>query len=216
LRRFQFIESFQALARQLRTSHCAVIPDGRGTSQPAGTLPAVDTSIPESVLAPSYWLVYGLDWPATGGDFRESVIAFAPSSTVRASLSLDALDVLEVADAFRLQLGLRTVFFSDLTLWLFKHGSSWGERWTDWEAGWKDIVDRSGAPAMYLGLSQLAHLIVCDASELGVTLHFTDGSPSRRVSAAERAAVRSDIEQELSRTWPAYIRNLVADGRLRW
>jgi hypothetical protein len=58
-------------------------------------------------------------WSAPEGQvFAEAAYALAPSLVPRDKVSRDAADVLDLAEAYVRATPGRTVFFSDLTLWL--------------------------------------------------------------------------------------------------
>ncbi|GLZ01947.1 hypothetical protein [Actinoplanes sp. NBRC 103695] len=166
---------------------------------------------------PPYWLVFGLPWPAGQEPAREAVAAIAPPLVTRdTSLPRDVGDVLAMADAYQRMSGGRVVFLSDLTKWLDQRGSSWAARGTGYEGALAFLLGRqSSTPLMYLTITQRAHVIICDASREGVTLHFTNGAPPERVSTQERQLVHQVLEQQLVADWPPYMRQLAAAGRLR-
>lgn len=170
----------------------------------------------DSLLRPTYWLVHGLEWPQGTGPLREAAIAIAPATVPRARLSRDAADVLAVADAYHRMAGARVVFFSDTTLWLDRTGGSWETRGTDWETALAELAGEDSASlGLYLTISQRAHVVICDASRQGMTLHFADGRPPERITADERQLVHQVLERQLAADWPVYVQRMIDKGKIR-
>ena len=165
----------------------------------------------ESLIHPTYWLLFGLPWPG-GSDPAEAAIAVAPSIIPRTGLGGDARDMLRVADAYADCTAVQAVFLSDLTRWLDRHGSTWFSRGTDWEVG-KDELVSGGALALYFVLSQVGHLILCDASRHGATLHYSERT--EQVTPTQRQHLRSALEQRLLVDWPDYVHGLLTQGKIR-
>ncbi|MET8629634.1 hypothetical protein ABZW30_38900 [Kitasatospora sp. NPDC004669] len=167
-----------------------------------------------ALLQPRYWLAHALDWPQTGGPYRECAQALAPSMVPRQMVSRDVADVLAVADAYQKeQPTRRLVFFSDLTLWLDQQGSDWTRRGTRWEMALCDL-EEAPAPALFLTLSQYHHAILGDAGREGATMYFTDGRVEK-VTPEDREVARTFMQQTLERDWPGYIGGLIATGKIR-
>jgi hypothetical protein len=149
--------------------------------------------------------MFGLPWPGGPGP-AEATVALAPSIISRDELGDDARDILDVADAYAECTPSKLVFFSDLTLWLDCHGSDWGARRTDWEAGVDELIG-GPFPALYFALDQVSHAILCDASRQGLILYYRDGS--EQVTPVRRQELRSVLEGQLGAEWPAYIRRVL-------
>lgn len=141
------------------------------------------------------------------------MVALVPAIIPRAGLSGDARDILNVADVYAQCTPVRAVFFSDLTLWLDRHGSTWSSRGTDWEAGQHELVDGGSTPALYFALDQVGYAILCDASREGVTLHYPDRT--ERVTPMRRQDLRTALENELVTQWPDYIHGLITRNKIR-
>jgi hypothetical protein len=163
---------------------------------------------------PGYWLLFGLPWPDDQQQQAEAALAIAPLIIPRGMLGGDSLDILTVADAYvkASPAEINVVFFSDLTLWLDHHGSTWSSRGTDWEAGKEELVN-SDVAGLYLTLSHLAHTILCDASRQGVTVYYRDGT--EHITPAHRQDLRAMIANRLAADWPGYINRCVSSGKVR-
>jgi hypothetical protein len=168
---------------------------------------------------PSWWLVRGLEWPedARDGDMAECVIACAPDLARRmhpthmaAGLSPGLETILAAGEEFAAEHPARVVFFSDLTRRLnVQTGKSWANVGVDWESALAELFDRTSA--MYMTLSYLAYVFICDAS-LQMTLHY----PGRVEVAteADRERVRESVLVRLAADWPPYIRGQIDSGHL--
>jgi hypothetical protein len=163
---------------------------------------------------PGYWLLFGLPWPDDQRQQAEAALAVAPPIIPRSILGGDSLDILTVADAYVKASSAESnvVFFSDLTLWLDHHGSTWSSRGTDWEAGKEELLN-SEVAALYLTLSHLAHTILCDASRNGTIVYYRDSTV--QITPAHRQDLRTMIANRLSADWPDYINRMVSSGRAR-
>lgn len=156
----------------------------------------------DQLLHPSYWLLFGLEWPG-GEDPAEAAVVFAPPSIPRHQLGRDARDILAVADAYVNAIPGKVVFLSDLTRWLDHHGDTWFSRGTDWETGKDELLDLH-IPAVWIALTRLGHIILCDASRDDVTLHYPDHT--EQITPTQRQACRASIENGLADDWPDYFR----------
>lgn len=163
------------------------------------------------LLYPRYWLLFGLPWPG-GPDPAEAAVVFAPSIIPRGQLGHDAHDILAIADTYVDAIPGKVVFFSDLTLWLERHGDTWPNRGTDWEAG-KDELLNLAIPAVWLALDRLSHLILCDATREGVTLHYPDHT--EQITPTQRQALRTSIENGLAVGWPDYFRGRIITNEIQ-
>ncbi|HSA52061.1 MAG TPA: hypothetical protein VLH10_18395 [Yinghuangia sp.] len=164
-----------------------------------------------ALLQPEYWLVIGLAWPDGSAPTRDAAFAVAPPLIPRARVSSDARDILAVADAYQRALPGRVLLFSDLTRWLAGNDSNWAARGTDWEAAIDELTERNPAPGMYVRISQRAHIVICDATREGMTLHYADGG-SERLRPEERVLVREALADRLSEDWPRYVAELTDSG----
>lgn len=159
-------------------------------------------------LHPPGWLIVGLPWPSDAkGGFAECAFALAPTATALGSLTPDARNLLgfAVQCLAESQGAHRTLFFSDLTRHLGNSGRDWPDVGVqDWEAATEDVLRR--APGLYLTLSQIAHMTICDASREGTVAHFTDGSPPQNLREI-RDDVRAALTSQLEHDWPEYERS---------
>jgi hypothetical protein len=163
------------------------------------------------LLEPSCWLVFGLEWSAPEGQvFAEAAYALAPSLVPRDRVGRDAADVLDLAEAYVRATPGRTVFFSDLTLWLDQSQTTWHERGTNWEAAMDELVS-SPIAALYLTISRRAHMILSDASRQGAVIYYPDGT-TEQITPQERQAVHDALEQQLRRDWPPYMQSVLGRG----
>ncbi len=166
-----------------------------------------------ALLQPEYWLVIGLAWPDGSAPTRDAAFAVAPPLIPRDRVSPDARDVLAVADAYQRAVPDRVLLFSDLTRWLAGNDSTWAARGTDWEAAIDELTGRAPTPGMYVQVNQRAHIVICDATREGMTLHYSDGG-SERLRPEERALVREGLAQRLSEDWPQYVGELIENGKI--
>ena len=162
------------------------------------------------LLDPEYWLIFGLEW--TGGpDMAEAAYAVAPGVIPRHMLGEDACQILECADLYVGKRGGRAIFFSDLTRMFASAGKSWPDLGVDWEAALADL--QSGSfPALYLTISQRAHLSICDAA---TRLIMYGPSGREEATEAERDLARQVLARQLAADWPGYVRSLIEAGKLR-
>jgi hypothetical protein len=158
----------------------------------------------DELVDPSYWLVHGLPWSGGPAGMQPAAAAIAPAVVHRDGLPPDAARILEVADAFHAQHGMRVVFFSDLTRWLDTQGHDWPSVGADWERG---IAACDELPGIPLTISQRAHIIICDASHDGATVQRPDGS-TEQITPQEREVVHQVIERQLTADWPPFARTL--------
>lgn len=169
-----------------------------------------------SVLAPDGWLVLGLPWPMqTRGGFGECATALAPQLVPRHFVSQGAGEALDLASAFaRTEEGPgKTVFFSDITLWLDGKGKTWADLGIDHQGVIEELLS-APVPQLYLTMTQLAHGIVCDASREGLRAHYDDGRVEH-ITRQTRQDVHDALTATLERDWPPYIRELMDRGAIR-
>jgi hypothetical protein len=162
------------------------------------------------LLNPEYWLVFGLVWPGDGG-MAEAAVAFAPGMIPREVLSHDAYQVLGCADLYARKHAQRVVFFSDLTRILTAAGTSWALFGVDWESALRELQD-GPFPAMYLAISERAHLLICDPV---ANLLAAGPGGAAGEAGAERDLVRQAITSQLTTDWPPWMNAMIDAGRVR-
>jgi hypothetical protein len=118
-----------------------------------------------------------------------------------------------VADAYQRAAPARVLLFSDLTRWLAGNDTTWAARGTDWEAAVDELTGHTPTPGMYVQVSQRAHIVICDATREGMTLHYADGG-SERLRPEERVLVREALADRLNEDWPRYVGELIDSGKL--
>lgn len=161
----------------------------------------------------SGWLVMGLDWP-TEQTMAEAAIAVSPQLTHEYVTDAehdrsrpwnpDVAGLLLVWQKAVAERPERVLFLSDLTDFLERHGTSWAELDVDWEAAQKDLnrrADRGAIPALWLTVSQLAHLLLCNTPRAKLTI-LTPGGPEL-LDMAEREQVRAALTTKLVEDWSA-------------
>ena len=162
------------------------------------------------LLDPEYWLIFGLEWTGSAG-MAEAAYAIAPGVIPRHMLGEDASQILEFADLYVGKRGGRAVFFSDLTRMFADAGRSWADLGVDWEAALAEL--QSGPfPALYLTISQRAHVYICDAATR-LVIYGPGGKEER--TEAERDLVRQALARQLAADWSAYVRSLIDAGKIR-
>lgn len=91
----------------------------------------------------------------------------------------------------------QVVLFSDLTRMFASAGHSWAGLGVDWQAALDEL--RVGQhPAMFLTITERAHLLICD--------------PSEAWADDERDLVRQAIATKLAAGWLPYLRGLINAG----
>lgn len=116
----------------------------------------------------------------------------------RDKLSYDACQILGCADLYARKHATRVVLFSDLTRMFASAGHSRAGPGVDWQAALGEL--RIGPyPAMFLTITERAHLLICD--------------PSEARTEDERNLVRQAIVGKLAVDWPLYLRRLISAGR---
>lgn len=169
------------------------------------------------LLTPDTWLVLGLPWPEqTREGWGECAVAIAPQMIPRTLVSPRAGLALDFARSLARDPGDgpgKTVFFSDITLWLDSQGKTWADLGADYDAVIDELID-APVPQLYLTLMQKAHAILCDASREGMRLHYTSGEVEH-VTPQVRADVHAAITASLERDWPPYIQGLIDRGALK-
>jgi hypothetical protein len=162
------------------------------------------------LLDPEYWLIFGLEWTG-GGGMVEAAYAVAPGIIPRHMLGEDARQILECADLYVGKRGGRAIFFSDLTRMFASAGKSWPDLGVDWEAALAEL--QSGPfPALYLTISQRAHVYICDAATR-LTMYGPGGR--EEATESERDLVRQALARQLGADWPGYVKSLIGAGKMR-
>ena len=152
----------------------------------------------ERLLAPAYWLVAGLDWP-TGPGPSEAAWAIAPDLVPRDALSNDAYQVLGKCSPVRGQALRPHRVLSDLTRMFATAGTSWASLGVDWQAA-LDELQNGPFPAMFLTISERAHLMICDPASWSTGCAQ---EPARSERELVRQAVSDKLTADLSATWAA-------------
>lgn len=168
---------------------------------PTMPLPAAN----EELLYPEYWLVSALEWQGDG-PAAEAAVAVAPGLIPRDAVGKDANQVLGCADLYAQKHGRRVIFLSDLTRMLAEAGTSWVQLRVDWESALREL-QQGQFPAMYLAVSELAYLIICDPTGGAVPMSAAAGE-----SVDERELVRRAIAGRLASDWSKYMRSAAAAG----
>ncbi|MFD9409769.1 hypothetical protein ACFWBN_22515 [Streptomyces sp. NPDC059989] len=170
-----------------------------------------------TLLYPDGWLVLGLPWPEQTRDgWGECALAIAPQTIPRNLVGKEAGTALDLATGLardRADGPGKAVFFSDITLWLDRHGKDWRALGIDYEAVIDELVGAQ-VPQLYMTLMQKAHAILCDASREGLRLHYSNGEVEH-VTPQVRADVHAAITTSLEGDWPAYIQDLIDRGAIR-
>jgi hypothetical protein len=164
----------------------------------------------DPLLAPTYWLVAGMEWPGGPGP-AEAAWAIAPNMIPRDTISPDAYQVLGCADQYAASYAIRVVFFADLTRLFTTAGTSWASLGVDWEAALDELRDGPYAVVL-LAVSERAHLLICDPS---IELHRPDRNSDPDWARRDRELLRQSMSDTLTADWPAYIENLIQGGKLR-
>ena len=172
--------------------------------RPASASPA------DELVNPGYWLVFGLEWQGDGG-MAEAALAIAPGMIPCEALSRDAYQVLGCADLYARKHAQRVVFFSDLTRMFTAAGTSWAQLGVDWEAALREL-QHGPLPAMFLTISDRAHLLICDPASSPLT-----AGPGRAAEepGPERELVRQAIASQLTTDWPPWMNAMIEAGRVR-
>jgi hypothetical protein len=159
----------------------------------------------ERLLAPAYWLVAGLEWPAGTGP-SEAAWAIAPDLIPRDTLSSNAYQVLGCAHLYAGKHSARVVFFSDLTRMFATAGTSWASLGVDWQAALTEL--QSGPyPAMFLTITERAHRLICDPTSWSTGCAQEPARP-------ERELVRQAVADKLAADWSGYMGRIIESGRL--
>lgn len=168
------------------------------------------------MLVPTGWLVLGLPWPTrerTRDAYAECAAALVPQMVPSHLVSQSAGDVVGLAAALAADPHEgpgKTVFLSDITRWLDGQGKNWPDLGVDHEAVIEELLG-APVPILFLSLSALAHLVVCDASRQGVQILYTDGR-REHVTPQMRRDVHDGLTATLERDWAPYIQQLLASG----
>ncbi|MFF1690753.1 hypothetical protein [Streptomyces sp. NPDC058254] len=159
------------------------------------------------LLTPDAWLVLGLPWPEqTREGWGECAVAIAPQMIPRTLVSTSVGLALDFARGLARDPGDgpgKTVFFSDITLWLDSQGKTWADLGADYDAVIDELIDAQ-VPQLYLTLKQKPHAILCDASREGMRLYYPNGDVEH-VTPQLRQEVQRGITQSLERDWLLYI-----------
>lgn len=156
----------------------------------------------DNLVYPPGWLVIGLPWPQTETTMAESACAIAPSILRQDMFSPDARTVFNFSSSIIRTSPDNTVFFSDLTRWLYQHDQDWthiGVR--DWQKTVDEIAGH--APGLFLTLSQVAHSVVCDATTDGMMAYLPGSSTPQNLQEI-RQDVRSALSERIEADWPTY------------
>lgn len=164
-------------------------------------------AVPDALLRPAYWLVSGLEWPADQ-EIAEAAVVLAPGLIPRDAISYDAHQILGCADLYAGNQRSQVIFVSDLT-WMFADaGTSWPALGVDWEAVLEELRD-GPFPAMFLTISQRAHLLICIPAS---HMQPPTGADSPH---DERELVRQTITLQLTVDWPPYMQSVIEGGGVR-
>lgn len=169
----------------------------------------VDLTAGDELLHPSYWLVSGLEWQGNGA-MAEAAVAVAPQMIQRDALSRDANQVLACADLYARRRGQRVIFFSDLTRMFTVAGTSWSQLGVDWQNALLELRDGT-FPAMFLTISQRAHVFVCNPTSRLLPITPTDAEDA---GDDELELVRQTITAQLATDWPPYMQSIIDAGRV--
>jgi hypothetical protein len=163
----------------------------------------VESEAVRGLARPSYWLVWGLEWPGDC-DAAEAVAATAPDMIPRDALGADAYEVLGCADLYACKHGHRVVFFSDLTAMFAGASTSWSEIGVDWVNALLELCN-SLFPLMFLTISKRAYSVICNPSRSTTAAVSAERTPV----ADERELARQVVARQLAADWPPYVRSLV-------
>jgi hypothetical protein len=182
---------------------------GNGGDAMPEDMPYVDVDALDELAIPSYWLVWGLQWPGEC-DAAEAAAAIAPAMIPRDIVGSDVCQVLGCADLYARKHGHRVIFFSDLTSMFAAAGTSWSQLGVDWERALQEL--RSGKfPLMFLTISEHAYAVICNPARSAnpvVTPTRPDGAGD------ERELVRRAVDRQLAADWPEYVHSLADSGRI--
>lgn len=164
---------------------------------------------------PRFWLVIGLAWPSqVVGSHAECAFAIAPSFIPGGVLSPAAYSIFELASTVAPAGDQQVVMFSELTQTLRRHNVDWPKIGvTDWEAS-VDELAQAPLPALYLSLSQYAHLMVCTAGVDNSYIYRPDGR-QERIPESDFEDLRTSLRTMLTTDWPAYVEELERAGTIR-
>ena len=164
---------------------------------------------------PPFWLVIGLEWPAqTTGPHAECAFALAPSFVPKGVLSSPAYAIFELAKAVVPAGEQQVVMFSELTHTLRRNDADWPKVGVpDWEAT-VDELAKAPVPALYLSLSQYAHVALCTAGMDNSYVYRSDGQ-QKRIPDSDFDGLRDGLRSKLTTDWPGYIRELERAGKIR-
>jgi hypothetical protein len=164
----------------------------------------------KELAEPGYWLVFGLEWP-DGAREAEAALAVAPELILRDGLSRHAYQVLGCADLYADKRATCVVFLSDLTQMFASAGYSWDGMGVDWQLAVDEL--RGGPyPAMFLTISERAHLLICDPA---VGRGHAGQESGDNWTGAERELVRRAVAEKLAADWPIYMDTMIKSGWAR-
>ncbi len=165
---------------------------------------------------PRFWLVIGLEWPAQViGPHAECAFAIAPSLIPKGVLSPPAYAIFELATAVAPAGEEQVVMFSELTQTLRRHKSNWPTVGVpDWEATVTELTE-APVPALYLSLSQYAHVMLCTAGMDNSYIYCGLDGEQERIPESDFDDLRTSLRTMLTTDWPAYIQELERAGKIR-
>jgi hypothetical protein len=162
----------------------------------------VHTAAVAGLLEPTYWLVFGTEWQGDGL-LAEAAAAVAPEVIARDAIAGDTYQVLGCADLFARKLGVRVVFFSELTRMFSAAGRSWADLGVDWQSALREL-SAGQFLAIYLSVSRKSYDLVCDPSAW----------PEAAGSSTELEHLRLTTTDVIAARWSAYVKGLAAAADL--
>lgn len=165
---------------------------------------------------PPYWLVHALTWPARIDQWSLARAALVWAPALEEALPRAARDVRYVAQAYHQRHGGSVVFFSDLEAFLEGEDTSWRERRTEPRVALDQLLHGDLAvPSLLLLISRYAHrILTLNPRTPALDAHDRDVGATAS-PAWQREAVRQAVTLQLAADWPAHIRRLIDEGRLR-
>ena len=192
-----------------------VLPDWAEPSGHAGPLPKASTSV-ANIKSPPFWLVAGLPWPeGSRSEVEECAQAIAPTFVPHDAPSPPVTAIFDFAVTLHRKDGMRVILLSELTGVLRRAKASWADVGVpDFDTALSDLVEVP-TPALFLDLTQYAHMLLCTAGNARTISHSPDNPAGRTVEPAEYAELKTNLQAALERDWPRYIDDLTQSGRLR-
>lgn len=173
-----------------------------------------DDDLKDLFIHPPYWLMYALPWPSQdpGVTMAEAAFVLAPKCVSRKGLPKDVDDVLGFTGLYaREHPGQRMIWFTDVTRWLGTQGSDWSALGVNWEEALTTLT-KMPILSIYMTVSYRAYCHLIDTAQ-HFTMVYLDGT-SEELTPEERQKVHDAFEEKLDNTWPPYIRQMLANGRL--